>query len=221
MYIKKFKLLNLKLIVTLWLLPSVFVFLLIFPGCYRNKDAERESGSSVTENSIVIAPPVVDSEPLIVDPPYTNPIVDGLHVTGTPIDVNIALYRLKVDGMVQTELNLSFDEIKAMPSVRFFAILNCPGFFNDSGYWTGVEIKYLMEKAGIKKDTTKTLTFSDIKNGYSMDMDLSKIEQEGFLVAYKYNDKEFSPENGFPLRIVAPGEAGSLWVKWLGEIKVQ
>ena len=221
MCIKKFKLLNLKLIVTLWLLLSVLFFLLAFSGCYKDKDAEQKFGSASTSTSIVIAPPVLDSVPLIVDPPYSNPIVDGLHITGTPIDVDIALYRLKVDGLVQNELNLSFDEIKAMPSVRFFAILNCPGFFNDSGYWTGVEIKYLMEKAGIKKDTAKTLTFSDIKNGYSMDMDLSKIEQEGFLVAYQYNDKEFGPENGFPLRIVAPGEVGSLWVKWLGEIKVQ
>jgi DMSO/TMAO reductase YedYZ molybdopterin-dependent catalytic subunit len=221
MNIKKFKLLNLKLTATLLLLSSALLFLFAFPGCYKNKDSVQKSGSAATATSIVIAPPVVDSEPVIVDPPYSNPIVDGLHVTGAPIDVDIALYRLHVDGLVQKELSLSFDEIKAMPSVRFFAILNCPGFFNDSGYWTGVEIKYLMEKAGIKKDIAKILTFSDIINGYSMDMDLSKMEQEGFLVAYKYNDKEFSPENGFPLRIVAPGEAGSLWVKWLGEIKAQ
>jgi DMSO/TMAO reductase YedYZ molybdopterin-dependent catalytic subunit len=40
-------------------------------------------------------------------------------------------------------------------------------------------------------------------------------------VAYHFNDKEFHKVHGYPLRITADGEPGYVWVKWLGEIRVQ
>jgi hypothetical protein len=45
-------------------------------------------------------------------------VVDGLHVTGSPIAVDIASYRLSVSGNVQHPLSLSYDEIREIPSVR-------------------------------------------------------------------------------------------------------
>ena len=152
---------------------------------------------------------------------FATQIIEGLHVTGTQIDIDIESYRLKITGLVEDELSLTFEEIKAMPSARVFAVLDCPGFFVDEGYWTGVEISYLLDLAGVKRDEASTLVFSDYENGYSKTIEIEMIEQEGFLVAYHFNDSEFLPVHGFPLRIVAKGEYGSVWVKWLGEIKVE
>jgi len=152
---------------------------------------------------------------------FSTQKIEGLHVTGTQIDIDIESYRLKVTGLVENELSLTFEEIKAMPSARVFAVLDCPGFFVDEGYWTGVEISYLLDKAGLKKEEANTLVLSDYENGYSKKIDIEMIEQEGFLVAYHFNDSEFLPIHGFPLRIVAKGQYGSVWVKWLGEIKVE
>jgi DMSO/TMAO reductase YedYZ molybdopterin-dependent catalytic subunit len=44
-------------------------------------------------------------------PPYLS-LFEGLHVTGTPIDVFIEDYRLKISGAVDKELSLTFDDIK-------------------------------------------------------------------------------------------------------------
>jgi DMSO/TMAO reductase YedYZ molybdopterin-dependent catalytic subunit len=71
---------------------------------------------------------------------FGNEQVDGLHLTGTPIKVDINTYRLKVSGAVKKELSLTFDDVKKMPSERVYSDLVCPGFFTDSGYWTGVKI---------------------------------------------------------------------------------
>ena len=152
---------------------------------------------------------------------FSTQKIEGLHVTGTQIDIDVESYRLKVTGLVEDELSLTFEEIKAMPSARVFAVLDCPGFFVDEGYWTGVEISYLLDIAGVKREEAKALVFSDYENGYSKTIEIEIIEQEGFLVAYHFNDSEFLPVHGFPLRIVAKGEYGSVWVKWLGEIKVE
>jgi len=192
-------------------------------------DAEKNNSLSVpetgsaqdTENSQSIQDSPTTSSIAPTYTPFTTQESDGLHVTGTPIKIDISQYRFKVTGLVENELSLTFEEIKAMPSARVFAVLDCPGFFIDEGYWTGVEISYLLDKAGIKKDEAKSLLFSDYENSYTKNIDIEKVNQEGFLVAYQFNDKEFSEVHGFPLRIVAKGEYGSVWVKWLGEIKVQ
>jgi len=149
----------------------------------------------------------------------TNSLYQGLHITGTPIDVDIKTYRLKVSGAVDKEQSFTFDDIKNMKSVREEIELICPGFFADKGYWTGVKVIDLLNLAGIKKGT-KNIEFICIDNSYKKTLSIEKVKGDGFLIAYQFNDKEFSNIHGYPLRLVAKDEDGSYWVKWLGEINV-
>ncbi len=234
----------LNLFVLVNIIVAMMLSLIILPGCYDNPEmesnmnkadlgisteqpnpgtvkTEEEVTSEITGNENMMSNETESSEIFGGFASTSYKLVDGLHVTGKPIEIDIKNYRLKVSGLVEKEMDFSFEDIKAMPKVRIFSILDCPGFFTDEGYWTGVEIKYLMKLAGIKEGEANALVFSAADNSYSSGIVLSKIQQEGFLVAYQFNDKEFIPEHGFPLRIVAKGEAGNCWVKWLGEIKVQ
>jgi DMSO/TMAO reductase YedYZ molybdopterin-dependent catalytic subunit len=144
---------------------------------------------------------------------------EGLHITGEPIDVDIKTYRLEIAGAVDKTLSLTFDEVKNLPAVRIYSELDCPGFFIDKGYWTGVKILDLLDMAGLKENA-KRVEFSAIDESYSQILALEEIQPEGFLIAYEFNDKEFSKYHGFPLRVVAKGLPGSIWVKWLGKIEV-
>jgi DMSO/TMAO reductase YedYZ molybdopterin-dependent catalytic subunit len=146
-------------------------------------------------------------------------LVDGLHVTGRPPDIDIAAYRLRIVGMVERELSLSFGEIKELPAAREYAELDCPGFFTDKGTWTGVRVRDLLELAGLKKRGS-TLTFTSADGSYSQTLSLDKAADDGLLIAYRFEDRELPPVHGFPLRLVARGEPGYIWVKWLGEIAV-
>jgi len=171
------------------------------------------------------APVSVQSRPELVNSSGTPEfgylsLVDGLHVTGEPIDVDIAAFRLTVSGLVESPLSLSFDDIKALPSVRKEFDLNCPGFFVDRGYWTGVPLKVLLDKA-VLAPGAKTVKFHASDDSYSSSLPLGRALGENILVAYRFNDKELHRAHGFPLRVAAGGETGSIWVKWLSRISVE
>ena len=72
-------------------------------------------------------------------PLFGSQIVEGLHVTGTPIEVDIERYRLNVTGLVEKELSLTYENIKSMSASRVHVVLECPGYFVDEGYWTGIK----------------------------------------------------------------------------------
>lgn len=169
-------------------------------GC--KKEAVAETGNDISNTQ----------------PSYLQ-LYEGLHITGTPIEVDIKSYRLKITGAVEKELNLTFDEVKKLSSVRKNIALECPGFFVDEGFWTGVKIPDLLNMAGLKKEA-KRVKFISIDGTYSQTLALEEIKPNGFLISYQFNDKEFSKYHGYPLRVVADGEPGSVWVKWLGTIEV-
>jgi len=148
------------------------------------------------------------------------PEIDGLHVTGNPVTVNINSYRLEIKGAVDNPLSLTFDQVKDMESTRRFIVLDCPGFFTDEGYWTGVEVRKLLGSAGLKPDAAEA-RFISLDGGYSRSIPIEEIfSNEGIIVAYHFNDMEFPEIHGYPLRLAAEGEPGYVWVKWLGEIEV-
>jgi DMSO/TMAO reductase YedYZ molybdopterin-dependent catalytic subunit len=158
-------------------------------------------------------------------PGYTGsggayPLVEGLHVTGTPVDIDIETYRLKISGAVDTPLNLSLEEIRAMESRREFITLVCPGFFTDEGTWTGVRIADLLDLAGVR-DGADQLRFVAADGNYSATLKLEEVMGEGMLIAYAFQDKPLPKVHGYPLRLVAKDQPGNRWVKWLGQIVVQ
>jgi DMSO/TMAO reductase YedYZ molybdopterin-dependent catalytic subunit len=144
-------------------------------------------------------------------------------VSGTPYatspDIDIEKYSLKITGAVENQLNLTFEEVKKLPAVREDIVLWCPGYFKVEGYWTGTKISGFLDMAGLKKEAKK-IKFIGL-DGYYQTLTLEEIKPDGFLVAWQYNDLELSKDNGFPLRIVAKDKAGSIWVRWLGEIEIE
>jgi DMSO/TMAO reductase YedYZ molybdopterin-dependent catalytic subunit len=148
------------------------------------------------------------------------PLVEGLHVTGQPIDIDIDTYRLKISGTVEEPLSLSLAEIQAMEAQRESVTLVCPGFFVDEGYWTGVKIGDLLSRAGVEEGATR-VTFISADGGYSASLGLDEVLGEGMLIAYSFDDKPLPKVHGYPLRVVAKDQQGNRWVKWLGEIVVQ
>ncbi len=143
---------------------------------------------------------------------------NNLHLTGLMQWIDLSTYRLKVTGLVDHPLSLTYDELRCMPAVTDDPELVCAGVFTDYASWTGVPLKYILEQAGVQKDATElTLVSAD---GYRVKVPLETTQADDIFLAYEVNGKTLPVQHGFPLRAVFPGMVGSYWLKWLVEIRV-
>jgi len=145
---------------------------------------------------------------------------DGLHVTGRPFDLDEETYRLTVTGKVRRPLSLSFTEVKALPTVRKKLDLICVDTFTDSEIWTGVTVRTLLERAGIRRDA-KMVIFSVPDDSYRTRFPVNEAMKDDMLIAWEFNGRQFHRVHGFPLRLAAGSHDGSNWVKWVSKIVIE
>jgi DMSO/TMAO reductase YedYZ molybdopterin-dependent catalytic subunit len=141
-----------------------------------------------------------------------------LHVTGRAQQIDLATYRLKVSGLVDHPLSLTYDELRCLPKVTDNPLLNCPGVFKDEATWSGVPIKYILDLAGVQQGATDLVLVS--ADGYQVKLPLATASLEKNFLAYELNGNTLPVLHGFPLRAVFPGMWGSYWLKWLVEIQI-
>jgi DMSO/TMAO reductase YedYZ molybdopterin-dependent catalytic subunit len=166
-----------------------------------------------------LTPVVVPTRPAVV-PDYTQ--LDegtGLHMTGTAQDIDLAAYRLQINGLVNQPLSLSYDDLRCMPKVTAAPTILCPGFFTDVATWSGVPLKYLLDRAGIQSGAQEILLTS--ADGYTTTVPLTDALKDENYLAYEFRGEPLPILHGFPVRAVFPSLQGNKWAKWLMEITVQ
>ncbi len=171
-------------------------------------------------NRSALAPVVPPKLPPVI-PGYAQLDPDsGLHMTGTPLELDLASWRLAVTGAVRTPLSLDFDELRTLPGVRSRSTLVCPGYFEDNALWTGASLSALLERAGALPDAKGiTLVSAD---GYSTWVEMEHARAPHNFLAYEFADGRPVPVlHGFPVRAVFPSLTGSKWAKWLVEVRVE
>jgi sulfite oxidase len=156
--------------------------------------------------------------------------------------VNLALWRLNVEGEVTAPLTLTIQEVKGLPSVELMAVAECAGngrrFYDPpvpgvqwgngavgNGRWRGVRLPDVLRKAGIKASAREVLlNGADVPFGTMPDFERSipikKALDANTLLAYEMNGEPLPVKHGFPLRAIVPGWAGDSWTKWVTSIRV-
>ena len=158
-------------------------------------------------------------------------------------DVDPAQHRLMVNGsepgLLKKNMVFTLDELMRLPSVSRFHFIECGantgmewgnvavptaqythGMLSCSEF-TGVPLITLLEMAGADLKKGK-FVLAEGADGSSMTrtIPLSQILNGEVLVAYGQNGEMLRPENGYPLRLVAPGLQGVSWVKYLRRIEL-
>jgi DMSO/TMAO reductase YedYZ molybdopterin-dependent catalytic subunit len=184
-----------------------------------NQAATPGNGSGPVLARCDLAPVIAPTQPAKV-PRYTElDETTGLHMTGTPQAIDLASYRLKVHGLVDHPLNLTLDDLRCLPKITASPELVCPGFFLDEATWAGASMKAVLEMAGIQSPAEAVwLTAGDKKEAYVLLE--NALKEENFL-AYEWAGQPLPILHGFPVRSVLPSTSGTMWVKWLVEIRVE
>ncbi|MGD2250996.1 MAG: molybdopterin-dependent oxidoreductase [Candidatus Methanofastidiosia archaeon] len=153
-------------------------------------------------------------------PEGVTPIDEFLDVDlGIKPQIDITEYTLVVTGLVDTELVLTYEDIVSFPAVTQITTLYCVTGFQDTGQWTGVPVKYILEKAGYSENTVSVVFYAP-DDDYSSSISLEKALQEDTILAYKMNDVTLPRNHGYPLRLVVPDKWGYKWVKWVVKIEL-
>lgn len=146
------------------------------------------------------------------------------------VDINIAgppsidekKWNLKVLGLVNTALALSYDDIRKMPPVQQDATLECisnevGGDLISSTRWTGVRLRDVLNKAGLKEGIAEIkFTCAD---DYTETLPLESAMDEQTLLVYAMNGEALAEAHGFPVRLYTPNRYGMKNPKWLMQIE--
>lgn len=133
-------------------------------------------------------------------------------------DIETDAWTLRVDGLVDRELALSYENITSMPSVDVKATLECVEGPSDTAVWTGVRVRDVLAQAGLGQGA-RDVVFHAV-DGYNSSVDVEYAMGDDVLLAWGMNGEPLPRDQGFPLKVVAPGKAGYKWVKWVERIEV-
>jgi DMSO/TMAO reductase YedYZ molybdopterin-dependent catalytic subunit len=139
--------------------------------------------------------------------------------------VDLASWRLGIEGLVDEALSFSFDDLLAMPLVERHITLSCVsnevgGDLVGTAKWLGVPLPALLERAGIDPSATQVVGRS--VDGFTVAFPLElALDGRDALVAVAMNDEPLPFIHGFPARLVVPGLYGYVSAtKWLSSIEL-
>jgi DMSO/TMAO reductase YedYZ molybdopterin-dependent catalytic subunit len=131
---------------------------------------------------------------------------------------DLRAWRLKVEGLVEKPLTLRFDEIQALPrKIQARNFICVEGWGLDDQRWEGVHLKEIFSKVKISPKA-KFVSFYATGGQYDDSLSIQEALEPDTMLAYRVNEKDLSPENGFPLRLVIPRMYAYKSVKWVERI---
>ena len=172
-------------------------------------------------------PPGVDVDVEGVTP-YVTPNKDFYRVdTALKVpDVPVDTWTLRIFGMVDQEVELSFDDLMKRDLVERRITLTCVsnevgGSYVGNATWLGVPVRQLLAEAGVQSgaDAVRSRSADDWTAGTPLDRLMD--DQDEALVAIGMNGEPLPLGHGFPARLVTPGLYGYVSAtKWLTELEV-
>ena len=155
-------------------------------------------------------------------------------------------WRLSVEGDAVTDpLQLSYDQVRNLPSRTLMAYLECAGnhraMFDivkgqaakgtqwgigaiGNGEWTGVSLRDVLTLAGITDNAVSVLLIGQDtespEEGFRRVVPVEKAMHPDTLLAYALNGDDLPKDHGYPVRALVPGWVGSSSIKWLHRVVV-
>jgi len=146
-------------------------------------------------------------------------------VTKNVIDprVDIRLWHLEVNGLVQNPATYRFQDLKGFPVVEQETTLMCISNGLDAGLmsnaiWKGVALRDLIDPASPLSDAAR-VRLHGVDN-YTDTIPLEKALEATTLIAFEMNHVPLPERHGYPARVIVPGYFGEKHVKWLTRIEL-
>lgn len=133
--------------------------------------------------------------------------------------VDISTYRLKVDGLVVSPSELTYDEVLALTPSERLITLYCVEGWEATILWKGTSLADLIETAGGADPQANTVIFHAV-DGYTTSLPLATILTKDLILAYQSNGLALPAEMGYPFIVVAEDKLGYKWARWVNRIEL-
>ena len=130
--------------------------------------------------------------------------------------IDVATWRMRIDGDVVSPGALSYDDLLALPSTERQAMLDCTGGWWTEQRWSGVTLADLLGTHGVRPSATRVDVVSLTGHAWSFPI----VEGERLLIATHVGGETLSPGHGYPARLIAPDHRGFQWIKWVNQVHV-
>jgi len=137
-------------------------------------------------------------------------------------------WRLKVDGLVRTPLELTLADLMRLPSRTQITRHDCVEGWSGIAKWQGVQLGRVLDLAGVKPgaryvvfhcadELEQTL---DGSGRYYESIDLLDAWHPQTLLSYAMNDRPLAVDHGAPLRLRVERQLGYKQAKYLMRVEV-
>jgi len=134
-----------------------------------------------------------------------------------------AEYRLRIDGLVQSPLDLSYAELLALPKRDQITQHFCIQGWSGIAKWSGVPMRVICDlvKPAPNADWVVFYSFADGPEGgrYYDCHPIANMRHEQTILAYEMNGEPLNESHGAPVRLRDEVELGFKQVKWIAAIE--
>lgn len=129
-------------------------------------------------------------------------------------------WRLRVSGLVERPLELTYDELLAMPATSMTKDFQCvTGWRVPDVAWKGVRLSEVLDAAGVAEGA-EALRLTSFDGTYTESLTLDQARRDDVLVAYEMQGGPVTSEHGGPVRLYMAPMYGYKSIKWLDGIEV-
>lgn len=134
-------------------------------------------------------------------------------------------WSLRIHGMVDDEIELTFDDLLARPQIERYITLSCVsnevgGDLVGTALWQGVLLRDVLAEAGVRPGATQVVSRS--VDGWTAGTPTEVImDGRDAMLALAMNGEPLPARHGYPVRMVVPGLYGYVSAtKWVNEIEL-
>ncbi len=125
---------------------------------------------------------------------------------------------LRVFGMVEEALGLSFEQLRALPVSRQVSDFHCVTTWSRlDNVWEGVKVRDLMRRVCVKPEARYIIVHCD--GGYTTNLSRAEFLDDDVMLAWRLDGRDLAPDHGWPLRLVVPKLYGWKSAKWVRGIE--
>ena len=142
-----------------------------------------------------------------------------LHAGSVP-KVDLATWNLTVTGEVERDLTLTWERLLELPSREVTVDIHCVTRWSrfDTTF-KGVHWSELAKLVSPKPSARFVIAHAE--QGFTANMPIDAIEDENALIAYEADGEPFTPDHGWPVRLVVPSRYFWKSAKWLRGLELR